>query len=337
MAIDLLNVEKVKVSTDLASYSTFIYGEPKSGKTTFIQNLYGEDVLFIGTENRFKAVEGAQVIPVQTWGEIIKVKAQLRKQEVKDKYKVIAIDTITRFMAMLDTYVAQVNGEEILSWQNYTQRNKLLQDYLNDIQTMGYTLVLVGHAKTKMAHVPKAQFVGDASTSNAKVVNDKKDGNKEYVDYEKWVPDVQPSALNVAAAAVDNILFIGDRIDEQGDEQKVIYLRGTLSWQAGSTFKNSPDFIPFSADAYRNAMTESVNGYDSTTAKRASYAKPVLDFVKLKKEMSSLAKDLTANGKKDEAISIMADIFGKGVGLKDIKEDQVEDLQSLVEAYKAIV
>lgn len=34
MAINLLNLEPHKVSTDLTGYITYIYGAPKTGKTT---------------------------------------------------------------------------------------------------------------------------------------------------------------------------------------------------------------------------------------------------------------------------------------------------------------
>ena len=41
MAINLLNLEPIKASTDLASYTSFIYGVPKIGKTSFVHKLYG--------------------------------------------------------------------------------------------------------------------------------------------------------------------------------------------------------------------------------------------------------------------------------------------------------
>ena len=36
---DLLNIEGNKVPTDAKTYSTFVYGFPKTGKTTFINDL----------------------------------------------------------------------------------------------------------------------------------------------------------------------------------------------------------------------------------------------------------------------------------------------------------
>lgn len=34
MAINLLNIQPHKVSTDLSGYITYVYGQPKTGKTT---------------------------------------------------------------------------------------------------------------------------------------------------------------------------------------------------------------------------------------------------------------------------------------------------------------
>lgn len=44
MAVSLLEIEPIKVSKDLSSYSMLVYGEPKIGKTTFVHDLYGKRV-----------------------------------------------------------------------------------------------------------------------------------------------------------------------------------------------------------------------------------------------------------------------------------------------------
>lgn len=45
MAIDLINIEPHKVSRDLSGYITYIYGEPKTGKTTLATQMPNSLVL----------------------------------------------------------------------------------------------------------------------------------------------------------------------------------------------------------------------------------------------------------------------------------------------------
>ena len=45
MAINLLNIQPHKVSRDLSGYITFIYGAPKTGKTTLATQMPGSLLL----------------------------------------------------------------------------------------------------------------------------------------------------------------------------------------------------------------------------------------------------------------------------------------------------
>ena len=45
MAINLLNIQPHKVSTDLTGYITYIYGAPKTGKTTLATQMPGAILL----------------------------------------------------------------------------------------------------------------------------------------------------------------------------------------------------------------------------------------------------------------------------------------------------
>ena len=50
MAIDLMNLQKNKISRDLGSYMCFYYGNSKVGKSTLASKLFGDDALFIASE-----------------------------------------------------------------------------------------------------------------------------------------------------------------------------------------------------------------------------------------------------------------------------------------------
>ena len=85
----IIILEPNRVPTDAKSYSTFIYGYPKTGKSTFVNDLYGEKVLFLGTEHRHQAIAGAHVINVDSWAEFLQVMKLIKKPEVQEKYSEI--------------------------------------------------------------------------------------------------------------------------------------------------------------------------------------------------------------------------------------------------------
>ena len=56
MAINLLNIEPHKVSKDLSGYITYIYGAPKTGKTTLATQMPG--ALLLAFEAGYNALPG---------------------------------------------------------------------------------------------------------------------------------------------------------------------------------------------------------------------------------------------------------------------------------------
>ena len=113
MAIDLKNLTPNKVSNNLDSYSAFIYGEPKTGKTTFVHDLYGDKVLHLMTEKRYKALDGAYVQYISSWSEYLQVMRQLKKdKELQEKFSVVSVDTVENLYDYLEKYVAGKYGEQ---------------------------------------------------------------------------------------------------------------------------------------------------------------------------------------------------------------------------------
>jgi len=52
MALDLVNIKRTRVSSVPLSYSMLLYAPTKFGKTTFVNELFGERLLNIMTEKR---------------------------------------------------------------------------------------------------------------------------------------------------------------------------------------------------------------------------------------------------------------------------------------------
>jgi hypothetical protein len=68
MAINLLALQPHKVSRDLSGYITYIYGAPKSGKTTLATQMEGS--LLLAFEPGYHALPGVIAQDVTSWGEM---------------------------------------------------------------------------------------------------------------------------------------------------------------------------------------------------------------------------------------------------------------------------
>ena len=100
MAINLLDIEPHKVSTDLSGYITYIYGAPKTGKTTLAVQMPGAILLAFQ--------RGYNALP--SWGEMKQVYRQLKDPKVKEKYNSIIVDTIDIAADMCQKYICDQNG-----------------------------------------------------------------------------------------------------------------------------------------------------------------------------------------------------------------------------------
>ncbi len=89
--IDLLNIQPHQVSRDLRGYSVFLYGDPKSGKTTIATKFPRH--LLLAFEKGYNAIPGAMAMPINSWAEFKKVLKQLKEPEVKQKFETVIIDT----------------------------------------------------------------------------------------------------------------------------------------------------------------------------------------------------------------------------------------------------
>ena len=90
--VDLLNIEPHKVSRDMRGYTVFLYGQPKSGKTTTATKFPRH--LLLAFEKGYNAIPGAMAQPINSWSEFRKVLTQLKNPKIKEKFETIIIDTV---------------------------------------------------------------------------------------------------------------------------------------------------------------------------------------------------------------------------------------------------
>ena len=342
---DIMNLKGNKVPTDAKSYSTFVYGHPKTGKSTFVNDLYGEKVIFLGTEHRHQAIAGAHVINVDSWAEFLQVMKLIRKPEVQEKYDAICIDTVGRLESYCEQYTLSKLGLDDLSegsWgSGFGEYNKQLEKGLSLIEKCGLTPVFISHAKQETKKVLLSDAREEEKGKEGATVNKDKKTGKEYVEYQKTTPDVKNKFFNMINRIADNILFLDLSVDGEGREDRKIFYRDTVDHLAGASYRHMVEHTELTPEAYKKAVEDAINaeGKGNTTDKgkeKMSDTSGQYDYEQLMSEIADLGKKLQVDGKAEERNKVIEDVLGKGNKVKDTKPEQAEVLAVLVDKLKEI-
>lgn len=341
--IDIFNIEPVVVPTNPSDYSSLIYGLPKIGKTTLIHDLYKGRVLMLMTEKRFKALAGANVQYISSWPEYLQVMAQLRNPKAQELYDVVSVDTVENLYEMLETFIAgkynesKVGERQDIWGADHIELRKTWKQGLKLIEQAGFTPNFVSHAIQVMVRIPKSGMLEteyDETIMN--VVKDKKDG-LDYVEFEKYVPDLKDKVLAPINKMVDNIMFLTTTADQTGQEHRVIHMRDTLQWQAGSTFKDIQTPIALSADALKAAIVAAIGEIpdefksdDKNILTNDSSNEAEFDFDKLMAKAKKLAVKFHKADRMDIVTFIVEKYFGLGEKLTSATPTQVQLLSVAV-------
>ena len=312
MAIDLMNLQKNKISRDLGSYMCFYYGNSKTGKSTLASKLYGDDALFIATEKGYNALS-VFAVDLTSWNETSGLLRQLKMPEIKEKFKVIVIDTVDILYDLAVSYILKINGCTDLSdkpfGKLYGEVDKIFNEFLLSITRLGYGLALIGHAKTQSKLAKK--------------------GNNE-VESDYTIPSLARRGYQIVAAMVDNIFYITMGEDEDGNQVRVIKTRATNEYFAGSRFKYLPETILLDADVLKEEMQKAVDKEENTTEeKKDLFIKETkIDFEEVKEKLTEIVTEVfVPNDKMQVVQKIVEKHLGVGNRVNDATEEQADALQ----------
>lgn len=333
MAIDILGIEPNKVSTDAKSYSLLMIGEPKIGKSTFMQELYGKRTLFIASEKRFGTMDGAFVAYVSNWTDYQMVLNQLNNPKAHEKYDAVVVDTLDNLGRYCDDYVAgifdeTVIGEKSTYGNDYNQAEVRWEKAMKKLENSGFQYGAVVHSKTVTEEVPFASL----SKEERSMFNDSdvKDG---VVTITKKVADLPNRYNKHIEKSFDNVVFGDHGINQKSENDRVLYLRGGLKNGAKVTIKNVPDAIPFSVKALNDTFKKALGEYSNTTEEKISHSDikdADYDYEELMEKVVELATEYSNLGRVEEGKKITEDTLGVGVRVEDLTSNRVQELALLV-------
>lgn len=322
MAINLMSLTPHQVSRDLSGYITYLYGSPKVGKTTLVSQFPG--VLLLATEKGYNALPGVIPQDITRWSDMKEVVRELKKPEVKERFKTIAIDTVDVAASYCDKYICNQLGIESLgeggwSVNGWARYKKELEDTFRTITNLGYALVFISHD------------------------TDKTFKRKDGTEFNQTVPTVQKSANEIFKAMAD--LYCYATIDEVSKERKLILrsLDGTVD--AGCRFKYIEPEIPLSYQSLVEALNKAIDKeaaehdgkFVTEEREKAPTTAVEYDYDALMTEFNNMAgklmsKDSTYYGPR--ITQITSKILGKGKKVSETTRDQAEFIYLIVGEMK---
>ena len=319
MAIDLLGIQPHKVSRDLSGYITYIYGAPKTGKTTLATQM-GKSLL-LAFEAGYNALPGVMAQDITTWGEMKQVYSQLKKPEVKAAYNAVIIDTIDVAADRCKKYICQQNDIEDLGDLGYGKGWTKFKDEFNEVfrglTQLGYAVFFIGHEKEQTIQLP--------------------DGTEKIA--------IRPNLSNSTRETIAGMADIYGYARQNGnDKMSSLVLRDTSGLiNCGCRFKYIPHEIELSYDNLVGAITSAIdkeaaeNGGKFVTEERMTVAAaPTYDHAALMEEFQSLvgqimAKDSNNAGK---ISTIVEKYLGRGKKVSETNANQAELVHLIVTDIK---
>lgn len=329
MAVDLKNLKKTEVSTEIGSRYIFLYGDPKGGKTTLAAQF--PDALFLATEKGYNNISNIYVQDIANWVEMRKAVKQLADPEVKKMFKTIVIDTYSLACKRAEAFVCNREGVDTLSQIPYGGGYSMVEDeisnVLSQISQLGYGLVAIAHAKRTTID----------------------DGTMQITTIQ---PDLDKRAGKIINRMVDATICLYN-----DGEKRMLYPRDytitdgptKIEIKAGNRVAGLDEPIDLSYEALNNAIKGAIKTNNKKVVNKEVNA--VVDEVKynfeqLKTDIGTIVKELATLDKETgtshmvEYKRIVTENLGEGKLVKDCTEKQAPILDliynDLVEYKKSI-
>ena len=310
----LLDIKPHQVSRDLRGYSVFLYGAPKTGKTTIACQFPG--ALLLAFEKGYSTIGGVLAQPINSWSEFKKLFVEFKDPAVKERYQTIVIDTADIAYSYCEKYICTRESDAKHSYQNvadipygkgYAMAMDEFDECIRKILQLGYGLVIISHDQDKTMK------------------------NENGEEYNQIIPTLDKRARLVCERTCDIIGYCREIEDQEGHKTVRMFMRETSRYVAGSRFKYTPDSIELSYDNLVKAIADAIdeqervsNGTTTNSFNNLHTDDIEYDFPALMKEVQQTVGALMSGHPEMEhkIVSIVDKHLGKGKKVSDCTPDQ---------------
>ena len=320
--IDIFSLEPSKISRDLKGKFLLIYGQPKTGKSTFGSQL--PRALFMNFEQGTNALAGIRSAPILRWTDAKKVLTQLRKPQAKEMYDSIVVDTASIAWQLCEKYICQrenVDSIRDVPWgQGWNMLKTEFSEFWREITLLGFGILFIAHSKDKPTEMRDED--GNAITAVC--------------------PYLPNQAYTIINSIVDIIGYLQVQMNPDGTSERFLYTRSTPYVFAGSRYQHLAPKIKFGyqelVDAIGDAIDKAVelDGAQVTDHTEIAQIKdrPFQEVMAEAREIWGAYLNKAANDEeKDQHLMIMKDIIKKVFGTEDFKLSQAVPSQSSLVEY----
>lgn len=150
---DLKEIRPHVVNSSIQDKIWLFYGPPGTWKTTVALGS-PQDTLLLAYEIGYKFIPGVYALNLTNWHSFKDAVNQLKDEEVKSRYKTIAVDTIGLAYKACINYVCQMKGVteigQIPYGQGYSLAKNEFEKVISSIPQLGYGLIMVAHSDELM-------------------------------------------------------------------------------------------------------------------------------------------------------------------------------------------
>lgn len=321
--IDIFSLEPSKISRDLKGKFLLIYGQPKTGKSTFGSQLPRS--LFLNFEQGTNALAGIRSVPILRWGDFKKVLSQLRKPQAREMYDSIVVDTASIAWQLCEKYVCQREGVDSIRdipWgQGWGMLRNEFSECWREITLLGFGILFIAHSKDKPTEMRD------------------EDGN----EITAVAPDLPNQCYTIINSIVDIIGYLQVQMNNDGTSERFLYTRSTPTVFAGSRYQYLAPKIKFGykelVDAIGDAIDKAVelDGAEVTDHTEIAQikARPFQEVINDAKEIWIAYLDAAqTEEEKEQHLNVMKDVIRRIFGSEDFKLSAAVPSQSdLVELF----
>lgn len=319
--IDIFSLEPSKISRDLKGKFLLIYGQPKTGKSTFGSQL--PRALFMNFEQGTNALAGIKSQPILRWTDAKKVLTQLRKPQAKEIFDTIVVDTASIAWQLCEKYICQrenVDSIRDVPWgQGWNMLRQEFSEFWREITLLGFGILFIAHSKDKPTEMRDED--GEAITAVC--------------------PDLPNQCYTIINSIVDIIGYLQVQMNPDGTSERFLYTRSTPTVFAGSRYQYLAPKIKFGYQELVDAIGDAI---DMAVEKDGAEVTDHTEIAQIKdrpfQEVMAEAKEvwikyLEAGGEeeKDQHLMIMKDIIKRVFGSEDFKLSQAVPSQSSLVEY----
>ena len=236
--ISIMDIQPTRLCKDLRGRFVEIFGREKSGKTSTA--VMWPKPLLCAFEKGYNALVNVYAADIDNWSTFKDICRQLKKDDAKERYQTIIIDTVGIAYGMCEDYVKSQHGVteigEIPWGRGFKMLREEFEKTFRELSRQGYAIVFIAHSKSKLTDVTD------------------KDGNR----LEQISPNLPAACAEAVNGLVDVIAYLGVEYDEQRNATRWLYLRETPTIFAGSRYRAIVPKIPLSYDGLVKAVADAM-------------------------------------------------------------------------------